>query len=81
MKAKVLGIQKVDYISKRTGEPVVGVTLHCEFSDAQVEGKAVSSVYLSDRLDIPDLRSVALGSVVDIEYNRRGYVQGLTLVK
>lgn len=81
MKAKVLGIQKIDYVSKRTGEPVVGTTLHCEYSDAQVEGKAVSAIYLSDRLNLPDLPHVVLGSTVDIEYNSRGYVQGLTLVK
>lgn len=81
MKARVLGIQKIDYVSKRTGEPVVGTTLHCEYNDALVEGNAVSSIYLSDRLNLPDLPNVVLGSTVDIEYNSRGYVQGLTLVK
>lgn len=81
MKVTVLGIQKVDYVSKKTGEPVLGTTLHCEFTDAQVEGKAVNTFYFSDRLNLPDLKNVKLGSVVDLEFNYRGYVQGLTLVK
>ena len=81
MKAKILGIQKVDYVSKKTGEPVLGTTLHCEYSDAQVIGKAVSAIYFSDRLNLPELKDVAVGTMIDIEYNNRGYVQGLSVLK
>ena len=35
MKVKVLGIQSVDYVSRKTGNPVKGVTLHSAFKDAQ----------------------------------------------
>ncbi len=45
MKVKVLGIQSVDYVSRKTGNPVKGVTLHSSFKDAQVEGESVSSIY------------------------------------
>lgn len=40
MKFRVLGVQQQDYISKRTGNPVKGVTLHCSAKDAQVVGEA-----------------------------------------
>nr|DAH77432.1 MAG TPA: hypothetical protein [Inoviridae sp.] len=33
MKVKVLGIQSVDYVSRKTGNPVKGVTLHSAFKD------------------------------------------------
>ena len=51
MKVKVLGIQSVDYVSRKTGNPVKGVTLHSAFKDAQVEGESVSSIFVSDNLN------------------------------
>ena len=52
MKVKVLGIQSVDYVSRKTGNPVKGVTLHSSFKDAQVEGESVSSIFVSDNLNL-----------------------------
>lgn len=81
MKAKVVGIQIISYTSKRTGQPVSGTSLHVEFNDAQVEGFAVDKIFLSSTLNLPDLANVTLNSNVDIEYNNRGYVQGLRVIK
>lgn len=81
MKAKVVGIQLVNYTSKKTGNPVSGTTLHVEYSDAQVEGLSVDRVFLSTQLNLPALRDITLNSNIDIEYNNRGYVQGLTVLK
>lgn len=81
MKANVLGIQKVDYISRRTGEQVLGTTLHVSYCDANVDGLAVDGVFLSSRLNLPVLASLKPGSSIDIEYNNRGYVQNVTLLK
>ena len=44
MKVKVLGIQFVDYVSRKTGNPVKGVTLHSCYPDGQVKGEAVDSI-------------------------------------
>ena len=35
MKYKVVGTQLVDYVSKKTGNPVKGVTLHALCKDSQ----------------------------------------------
>lgn len=75
MKKTVLGVQKVDYISKKTGEPVKGITLHCSCKDADVIGEAVETLFISDRLELSaDVYAVQPGQIVDVEYNRRGYV-------
>lgn len=81
MKAKVVGIQIISYTSKRTGQPVSGTSLHVEFNDAQVEGIAVDKIFLSSTINLPDLANVTLNSNVDFEYNNRGYVQGLRVIK
>lgn len=81
MKAKVLGTQAVDYTSRRTGNLVKGVTLHVSYKDSQVCGDAVSNVFVSDNLAIPGIADVAPGMTVDIEYNSRGYVCGLTVCR
>lgn len=80
MKAEILGIQNVDYVSKRTNLPVTGMTLHTVFSDAQVSGQAVDQIFVSDNLNIPCRRDLAVGQTVDIEYNSKGRVCGLEIL-
>ena len=79
MKYEVLGVQQQDYISKRTGNPVKGTTLHCCAKDAQVVGKAVYPIYVSDNIGVP--AGIAPGMTVNVEYNNRGYVAAVELVK
>lgn len=81
MKVKVLGIQPVDYVSKKTGQPVVGVSYHVSYSDAQVGGMAVDKIYVSDNLDISCRKDIKVGSTIDVIYNNRGYVCDIELVK
>lgn len=42
MIARVLGVQYLDYVSRKTGNPVKGLSLHCAYKDQQVEGEASS---------------------------------------
>lgn len=80
MKVKVLGIQNVDYVSRKTGNPVKGTTLHCSFPDAQVQGDAVESIFVSDNLRIDCISKIKPDSAVNVEYNHRGYVCNVTLL-
>ncbi len=80
MKVKVLGIQSVDYVSKRTGNPVKGVTLHSAFKDPQVRGEAVDGIFISDNLGLA-LSDIKPGDFVDVETNFRGYVTNVTVCK
>ena len=81
MKARVLGVQSVDYVSRRTGQPVKGVSFHIAYKDNNVRGEAVSDVFVSDNLGISGVMDIAPGDNIDVEYNNRGYVCGLAVLK
>lgn len=81
MKYVVLGIQIQDYISKKTSQPVKGVSLHCAYNDSQVDGQAVDSLFIGERLDCyPKLLHIKPGALVDVEFNRRGYIADVSIV-
>ena len=42
MIARVLGVQYLDYVSRKSGNPVKGLSLHCAYKDQQVEGDVCS---------------------------------------
>lgn len=81
MKVKVLGIQSVDYTSRKTGNPVKGITLHLAFKDAQVEGDSVSSIFVSDNLGVSCMAEIRPGMMVDVQFNNRGYVCDVAICK
>nr|DAH66544.1 MAG TPA: hypothetical protein [Inoviridae sp.] len=72
MIARVLGVQYLDYVSRKTGNPVKGLSLHCAYKDQQVEGEAVSNFFVSDNLGI-SLKFLP-GDTVDIAFNQRGSI-------
>lgn len=81
MEGRVLGIQQLNYVSKKTGNPVVGVTLHCAFKDPEVTGECIERVFVSDNLNLRHvLDSIWPGDTIDVTYNRRGYVAGVSLI-
>lgn len=79
MKAKVLGIQKVDYTNK-VGKHVVGTSLHTVHDGRNVEGQMVESIYISSNADIADISKVKVGCAIDIEYNRFGSVENFVVL-
>lgn len=81
MKVKVLGVASVDYVSKKTGQPVKGTTLHSCFKDPQTQGEAVNSIFVSDNLGLSCISEIRPGMMVNVEYNNRGYVAGVELCK
>lgn len=44
----VVGIRRVDYTSKKTGNRVLGVNLYCNYEDDHTEGFACDSIFFSD---------------------------------
>lgn len=74
---QILGIEKVDYVSKKSGNPVSGYRLHCAFEKKNCEGVAVESYFARDQAfenGIPEV-----GDDVTILYNRYGNVQTVTI--
>lgn len=77
----VVGIQKINYVSKKTGAPVVGTRLHCmkSFPDGSTdcEGYSVDSFYCSS---IIDLTHVVVGCDIEVYFNRYGSVEFVRVV-
>lgn len=71
---KILGIENVDYVSKKTGNRVTGLRLHTvdghEFDNTK--GNRVLSVFVST--NIVNVSDIAVGDDVEIYYNRFGGV-------
>lgn len=78
MKYKVLGIQDVNFESKKTGKRVQGMNLHCTYEQKNVIGEAVEKLYISSNIDSP---IVKVGDEVDVFYNRFGSVDEVRLSK
>ena len=75
MKIKVIGKQKVDYISKKTGKHVEGTNLHSYFKDKNTEGYAVKAFYFTK--DWPNIDNVKVNSDYEIYFNQFGSVDFL----
>lgn len=82
MSMKIVGKQKVDYVSKKTNQPVVGVTLHCvsDTNDERFEGMRTESIFISNRWAMYEqCVSFPIGSEISVTYNRYGSVNGVVL--
>lgn len=80
MECQVLGIQPVDYVSRKTNKQVKGNTLHVAYPREGVSGMATETVFISDRSQI-DLSGIDVGGKVNFSYNRWGSVDSVTVLK
>ena len=76
MKVEIVGIQGVDYVSRKTNKQVTGTTLHVTYPRDNVEGVVCESIFVSSRSSI-DLSGIHVGDIVDLSYNRYGSVESL----
>lgn len=82
MKAKVLGIQNVDFVNSQTGERIVGYRLHLCYKDPDVTGERVDPRFFGDRLGLgPVISTLKPGVMVDLDTNPRGRVIGITPIQ
>ena len=87
MKATIKGLQKVDYVSKKTGQPVDGVTFHIEReNDEDVTGSACEQLFInSERLQnlgvaVPVAKfKETVGKKLEFEYNRFGMIAAMVI--
>lgn len=78
MMFEILGIEKVDYDSRKTGRRVQGTNLHCivgEPSD-RCQGQRVERLYVKQDIDCS---SLAVGDRIEVFYNRYGSVDSVRL--
>lgn len=66
---EVIGLERVDYISKN-GNKIKGVKLHMCYESEKVNGSAVMSEFVPERVDC----NVEIGDKVELFYNKYGQV-------
>ena len=67
----IVGIERLDYISKRTKRHVQGTKLYLTFEDVNIEGYGVLEAYCKNDVDTS---FVQVGDNVDLLYDRFGNV-------
>ncbi len=71
----IVGIETVDYTSKKTGREVKGTKLHLlcpvDEKDETIDGQRVEEVYVSEEIPVLGLN---VGDSIDISYNKFGRV-------
>lgn len=88
MKATIKGLEKVEYVSKKTGLPVNGVTFHVERKDASVVGACVEQIFMNTQFLTnlgfplpPEKFGENVGKTVEVEYNNRGFIVNFEISK
>lgn len=82
MVKKLVGKQDVDYVSKKTNQPVTGVSLHTVGEDSRVNGMGVETIFVSKKSAMyDDVMAMPIGSEISITYNRWGSADTITLNK
>jgi len=82
MNMKVVGKERVDYPSKKTGEQVLAVKLHCvsDTTNPNFEGMKVEQIYIASRNPMYDqCRSFPVGCEISVMYNSRGWIESVLL--
>lgn len=65
---QIVGVENVDYVSKRDNKRKQGLKLYCTYTDDGVEGVAVKEFYFSgSEPDVP--AELKLGMVIRVFFN------------
>ena len=72
---KVVGIEKVDYVSKKTGKAVKGIKLHMLDKSDNVMGYVASQEFLSEKVEC----DVKINDEVQLFYNKFGQVSSVVV--
>lgn len=77
MRIKICGIAEVNYISKKTGNPITGQKVYFTFLDQDVRGEACDTAFLRvEQMVDPD---IVLPATADLYYNKYGGIDELII--
>lgn len=83
----ILGLEPVDYISKKTGKQVVGVTLYLASENVNVYGQITSDLYIAKNsklydqlIDYVNEPLKLIGKSANVDYNAKGFLEDFSLV-
>ena len=77
----ILGIEKINYTSKKTGRPVVGTTLYYSEADKNVFGLKTGSIYIpasSNAYD--DIQNIAVDDEITLYFDAQGKVAAVNKI-
>lgn len=79
---RLVGRETVDYVSKKTNNPVKGVSLHVVGGTSnRIEGEAVETIFISEKNDLyAAVMKAPLGSELKVSYNRFGSVEDMEII-
>lgn len=80
---RLVGKEKVSYVSKKTGNQVEGVKLHCStpLDSKNVEGCVCDSFYVGSGADCyAACLKLPINSDINITYNRYGSIEDVCLI-
>ena len=72
MKAKLLGLKKVDFINNN-GEAITGMNLYVAFPEENVEGLCAEKIWLKAGINLP--KDVKVNDMINISFDRKGKVE------
>lgn len=82
MNMKVVGKERVDYPSKKTGKQVTGISFNCvmDTNNERFEGMRVDTVFVSSKSPMYDqCAGFPVGCEISVMYNRFGSVESVLL--
>lgn len=75
----VVGIQRREYFSKRTGALVHGYNVFCTFESDNITGCGVESIWLSDSM-YDAAGGLGVGDDIEVMYNKYGRVSKVEVI-
>lgn len=81
MKCTLVGVKRVDYVSKKTGKQVLGWNLFITRSDEHVEGLVAEDVYCADAMS-SQVNAIKpyIGEEIQLLFNRFGGVDEVNVI-
>lgn len=76
---EVIGVRKAEGISKKTGKPFSGYIVFYQYEQGDVTGKACDNVFVS--ADLLQGMIPTPGMIVELRYNRNGFLTDFVVVK
>lgn len=76
MRVSCLGYSYIDYTSKKTGKPVLGIQYFFSYPERGVTGERTDSCFVPDSWSI--VPPLTIPCSAEIEYNRFGHIQDIS---
>lgn len=77
---QLVGKERIDYISKKTGKRVVGGKVYLLIESTRVEGYKTEDVYVSVDTYNRFFADIPLESFLDLYFDRNGFVVGCSII-